>query len=556
MQSLTESPASRALIVLLAIAAASVPINVLRASPSADLANVGLAWLLPLVSGALVLTSSVVTLAAVVDGLMRGRPSSLLVAGAVAALVGGSLLVLGGAEILVLPVAMAAILTVAAVVAERIPVTIRDRRERLLVAGGMLLVAEGLVVTELIAGDSSWLAAAGAPILWIAASAAAIAAAVAASGSTPGLALPAGLMAVASLSLAGLRGNADLVVGLFPLLAAVLLLPARLRGERADGRAADIDRLPPVVTHLSEGVLIFDGLLRLRAWNPAASALLGLNDSSREMRLEDLLGITLAELPSTSETVARQTPVGGIDLTIHRSTEQVAVVLHDPSVTGDAERLGRELRGTIEELLQSRRTVELQRAELERAMSTDPLTGVASRPAILERLRVEVAEARRYRHPLAALLLDIDDFANVNTERGVGAGDALLREIALRMRVRVREADALGRVGSDTFLALMPHTDGAGARTFADALRRRIAERPVQFGMTAPMTFTVSVGVSIMRPGDEIEPDDLMARLVDALATARQAGGDRVALGGADGIVRLADARRATASEPGDAETG
>ncbi|MEO5985566.1 MAG: GGDEF domain-containing protein [Candidatus Limnocylindria bacterium] len=551
MHWLFESPTSRTMLVLLAIGAAVVPIGVLRAAPAADLAGAGLGWLLPLLASALMLLSSAMTVAALAESLQRGRLSSILVAGAAAAIAGGSLNVLVGAGTLVISVALAALVIVAVLVAERTPITIRGRRERLLAVGAMLLVAEGAAVVELVAGGSAWLEAAGAPILGIAA----VASAVVAAASRAAVVRTAGLLAVAALALAGSRGDADLVVGMVPLVAAVLLLPAR-HGDRAEDSATDLDRLPPLAMHLSEGVLVFDGLLRLRSWNPAASALLGLQDDAWQMRLEDLLGITLPELPGTSETVARQTPVGGIDLTIHRAADQLTVVLHDPSVTSDAERLGRELRGTIEELLQARRTVELQRSELERAMSTDSLTGVASRPAILERLRVEVAEARRYRHPLAALMLDIDGFATINTEHGIGAGDALLREIALRMRVRVREADALGRAGSDTFLALMPHTDAAGATAFADALRRRIGERPVQFGSTPPMTFTVSIGVSVMHPGDDLDPDDLLARLVEALAGARRAGGDRVALDRLHGVARVGQAPGVSAPEIGDAASG
>src|SRR6187399_945614 len=83
------------------------------------------------------------------------------------------------------------------------------------------------------------------------------------------------------------------------------------------------------------------------------------------------------------------------------------------------------------------------------------------RAAILERLHSEVAMARRYRHPLAVVLLDVDRFGAVNAEHGIAAGDAVLREVALRFRLRVREADALGRFGSDGFIATLPHTDEA-----------------------------------------------------------------------------------------------
>lgn len=216
----------------------------------------------------------------------------------------------------------------------------------------------------------------------------------------------------------------------------------------------------------------------------------------------------------------------------------------------ESSRLVRELRGTLAELVGARRTVELQRAEIERAGRTDPLTGIAGRIAILERLRTEAAEARRYAHPLAVILLDIDDFAAFNHEHGLVAGDSLLREIALRMRLRVREADALGRLGSDAFLAILPHTDEAGAATFADALRGRIIDRPVDLG-AGETQVAVSIGIALMRPGMNLTDDQLLASVEEALASARAAGGNRIAFDRLHGLARL-DERRRPEAPPAD----
>jgi diguanylate cyclase (GGDEF)-like protein len=225
-------------------------------------------------------------------------------------------------------------------------------------------------------------------------------------------------------------------------------------------------------------------------------------------------------------------------------------VIRDPGGT-EAERLGRELRGTIEELLQARRTIDLQRQELERASSIDPLTGVASRAAILDRLRVEVAQARRYQHPVAVVLLDVDDFAAINRRHGTAGGDAALREVALRIRLRVREADELGRVGSDAFLAVLPHTEEAGAAIFADALQHRLGLRPVVVG-DDQLVLTASVGVAVMRPGDDLDLDGLLGRVHEALASAKSAGGNRIALDRLHGLARLEDHRGSHAPDGSD----
>jgi diguanylate cyclase (GGDEF)-like protein len=208
----------------------------------------------------------------------------------------------------------------------------------------------------------------------------------------------------------------------------------------------------------------------------------------------------------------------------------------------EALRLARELRGTIEELLQARRTLELQRAELARTATQDSLTGVASRRAILERLALEAAESRRYTHPVAVMLLDVDDFSAINHAHGFTTGDTVLRELALRLRLRMREADALGRVGGDSFMAILPHTDERGAAVFADALRQRLISRPIETDV-GELTISVSIGVAFMRPGMELSADELLASADEALASAKAAGGNRIGFDRRHGLVRLEERR-------------
>ncbi|MDH4333706.1 MAG: GGDEF domain-containing protein [Chloroflexota bacterium] len=205
-------------------------------------------------------------------------------------------------------------------------------------------------------------------------------------------------------------------------------------------------------------------------------------------------------------------------------------------------RLARELRATLEELITTRRTVGMQRAEIERASAVDQLTGVASRAAVLERLRLEAAEARRYDHPLAVVLLDVDDFAALNHLHGTATGDTVLREVALRLRLRAREADALGRIAADAFLAILPHTDELGAIGFADAVRNRLSARPILTD-AGEMPITLSVGIALMRPGAALSEDELLAAAEEALASARAAGGNVIAFDRAHGLARIDDHR-------------
>jgi diguanylate cyclase (GGDEF)-like protein len=369
-----------------------------------------------------------------------------------------------------------------------------------------------------------------------------------ASARTTGLrSISAALLAGAAVALLADRdGSLELLIGLAALIGGgVVALAAALASVPDEGE----QRLPELAERLADAVLRFDGHLRLRDWNGSAADLLGLDDESVGTRIDDLLGVSVADLPSGDAISVSRRGVGGLEVAMHRSGQGVVAVVRDAGGTPEVERLGHELRTTIEELLRARRTIDLQRGELERSATVDPLTGVASRSAILERLRIEVAQARRYRHPLAVVLLDVDRFGEINEAYGVSGGDAVLREVALRIRLRVREADALGRSGSDGFLATLPHTDEAGAATFADALRIRLGLRPIRVG-ESELKVTVSIGAATMRPGEDLDLDGLLARVQEALDSARDAGGNRIEVNQRHGLVDPDDWEAGSAEEP------
>lgn len=381
-----------------------------------------------------------------------------------------------------------------------------------------------------------------------------------------GLLHPAGTARIGALLMAGgggalalaAPGTAGTLAGLAALAAGVVIASIP-RAATAVPVSADVDGLPALLLpalsrSVSDGLLLFDGRLRLRDWNPAAATLLGIDTDAAGMRFEDATGMPLGRIKAADGPVVERAPRTGepMELEVLSHADGIVVLARVPGGAGagaeELDRLGRELRGTIEELVQARRTIELQRVEIERAASVDPLTGLASRSAIMQRLETEVAQARRYAHPVAVVLIDVDGMASINHEHGFEVGDGVLREVALRHRLRVRGADALGRIAGDAFLAILPHTDEGGAATFADALRRRLAQRPI--GTTAgALTVTVSVGVAVMRPAEELDPDGLLTRAEEALASARAAGGDRIALDRLHGLARLEGRRRPTPPE-------
>ena len=163
--------------------------------------------------------------------------------------------------------------------------------------------------------------------------------------------------------------------------------------------------------------------------------------------------------------------------------------------------------------------------------STDPLTGLLNRNHLGARLAELVAAARRYGRPLACLMFDIDHFKAVNDTYGHLAGDGVLREVAARLKAGKRESDVLVRFGGEEFLALLPETDLAGARTLAEKLRIRIAGAPVMILPEVGRAFEVSIRVSVgVASWSERMADGavLVAATDEALYQAKAAGRDRV----------------------------
>ncbi|PZR62941.1 MAG: hypothetical protein DLM71_05880 [Chloroflexi bacterium] len=248
---------------------------------------------------------------------------------------------------------------------------------------------------------------------------------------------------------------------------------------------------------------------------------------------------------------ALPTDRGAVQMGSQRAADTVDAADAVIDEESDAARLSRELRGTLEDLIRARRTIELQREELAVAASIDQLTGVLSRRAVLDRLRIEVAECRRYSHPLAIVLVDLDGFAALNARHGIAIGDAVLHDVGLRLRLRMRAADALGRLGGDSFLVILPHTDERGATILADVLRRRAITHSTETD-GGPIELAVSIGVALMRPGTEISDDELLAAADEALASARAGGGNRIAFDRNHGLARLEERRDGSPSVQGD----
>jgi len=141
-------------------------------------------------------------------------------------------------------------------------------------------------------------------------------------------------------------------------------------------------------------------------------------------------------------------------------------------------------------------------AELEALARTDDLTGLANRRHLNEQLERELKRATHLRRPLSLLLLDLDDFKQINDSRGHHAGDVALRRIADILAQSLRAQDLAARLGGDEFALLLPNTDNDQARTVSERLVDEVVARTGVHISTGIATFASNAVTDLLRVAD------------------------------------------------------
>ncbi|ALN20223.1 sensor domain-containing diguanylate cyclase [Ectopseudomonas mendocina] len=157
--------------------------------------------------------------------------------------------------------------------------------------------------------------------------------------------------------------------------------------------------------------------------------------------------------------------------------------------------------------------------------TTDSLTNLPNRRGFELHVEQALQEAQRDSSPLCAVMLDLDNFKQINDRHGHLAGDVVLRSFAERLRAALRQSDILCRWGGEEFILLLKNTDRHAAHELAEKLRQHCADQRYPMGGEA-LQVTVSLGLSQWQPGEALH--DLLGRTDRALYRAKQAGRDRV----------------------------
>lgn len=195
--------------------------------------------------------------------------------------------------------------------------------------------------------------------------------------------------------------------------------------------------------------------------------------------------------------------------------------------------------GTIQDIT-DRKLIEeeLEKAKtaLEAQVRLDPLTRIANRRALDERLASEWRRAVRQRQPLSLLMIDVDHFKHFNDDYGHVAGDQCLQRVArVISSVVMRSLDLVARYGGEEFVVLLPDTAGDHASTLAERICIAMRREGIEHKRALPAgVVTVSIGVVCVYPdpSHDIETgmQDLLEQADTALYVAKNSGRDRVAV--------------------------
>ncbi len=163
---------------------------------------------------------------------------------------------------------------------------------------------------------------------------------------------------------------------------------------------------------------------------------------------------------------------------------------------------------------------------LEQLALKDSLTGLDNRRRFLTEAKAEVKRARRFNHPLTLLMLDIDNFKNVNDTYGHIAGDQVLIAVSNRLQNNLRSVDLLARIGGDEFVIMLVEADEKYAESIAKRLLRTIVSSPVKSDR-GDIDITISVGIATLNEGHATELA-LLQTADDALYAAKGAGKNQI----------------------------
>jgi diguanylate cyclase len=247
--------------------------------------------------------------------------------------------------------------------------------------------------------------------------------------------------------------------------------------------------------------------------------------------------------------------IGEIDDVMQLLTDALGMsATYDASLTGASERLSAaknrdQIKAVVETLVKSTREMRDTNKALEERLTlskneisnlqqsleairaeslTDPLTGLGNRKYFDRMIDMAVQSALANGEPLSLLMFDIDHFKSFNDSYGHLTGDQVLRLVGMSLKQTIKGQDITARYGGEEFAVVLPNTALRQALTVADHIRRAVMAKELKKKSTGEILgrVTISVGVSMLKPGDDT--DALIERADGCLYAAKRNGRNRV----------------------------
>jgi diguanylate cyclase (GGDEF)-like protein/PAS domain S-box-containing protein len=283
--------------------------------------------------------------------------------------------------------------------------------------------------------------------------------------------------------------------------------------------------LSSILEYANDAYIGIDDAGRVTAWNRQAERTFGWTAAESAGRPLHELIIPQAMRDAHAQGMARFRATG-VAAVLGQRLELPAVRRDGSELTVEIRIHATDIEGhlTFSAFLHDISARKRDEAQREHDIRHDPLTGLLNRRALAELLPQAQARSRRHGLGFALLFIDLDGFKAVNDRYGHEVGDALLREVAHRLRAGVRRNDSVVRLAGDEFMVLLE----GEACTLAQA--RGVAEKLIG-AVSLPMAVTggtaqvgASIGIALYAPDDDTLPDALVREADRQMYAAKKAG--------------------------------